>query len=304
MHRPGPDPRPTGTDRDPGSLTAVIDLHTHSTVSDGSDDPARIAELAAGAACSAVALTDHDSLAGIDAARKRADELGVTLVPGCEVSCVPVGSGGVHVLVYFVDDEGSALGTELGRLRQDRHQRNLALIDRLVALGVPVTYDQVVAVAGGEEGVGRPHFAEALVAVGAAESVDDAFERYLANGRLAYVPKGRLNPADVAQLALASGGVAVLAHPFSTGLEGVGLARFVGELAEAGFGGIEAVYGRYSPRQRQELGNLARRFDLVATGGSDYHGRTKPDLAVGTGRGDLKVHDGVLARLEARRPGA
>jgi hypothetical protein len=97
--------------------------------------------------------------------------------------------------------------------------------------------------------------------------------------------------------------VAVLAHPYSTGLEGPELARLVGELAGAGFAGIEATYGRYSPRQRQELGNLARRFDLVATGGSDYHGTIKPDLRVGTGQGDLKVPDSVLAELEARRPG-
>jgi predicted metal-dependent phosphoesterase TrpH len=280
----------------------VIDLHTHSTVSDGSDPPARIAELAAEAGCSAVALTDHDSFAGLGRAASRAQELGVTLVPGCEVSCLPVGSGGLHVLVYFVDDEDSPLGHELGELRVDRRRRNLALVERLAGLGVPVTYDQVVAIAGGEEGVGRPHFAVALVDAGAAESIDDAFDRYLGNGRPGYVPKGRLDAADVARLARASGGVAVLAHPYSTGLAGAELVQLVSRLAEAGFGGLESIYGRYSPRQRQELGNLARRFDLVATGGSDHHGTTKPDLAVGTGQGDLKVPDNVLSQLEERRP--
>jgi predicted metal-dependent phosphoesterase TrpH len=253
----------------------VIDLHTHSDVSDGSDPPERIPELAAEAGCSAVALTDHDSFAGLDAARRRAGEVGVRLVPGCEVSCRPVVTGGLHVLVYFVDDDGSELGAELERLRADRHVRNLALVDRLVALGAPVTYDQVVGLAGSEAGVGRPHFAAALVAEGLADSIDDAFERYLGNGRPAY----------------------------STGLVGAELAQLVAELADAGFGGIEAIYGRYSPRQRQELGNLARRFDLVATGGSDHHGTAKPDLTVGTGRGDLKVPDAVLTRLEERRPG-
>lgn len=143
-----------------------------------------------------------------------------------------------------------------------------------------------------------------LVAIGAAESIDDAFERYLANGRPGYVPKGRLTGPDVARLARASGGVAVLAHPYSTGLSGTELARLVEELAAAGFAGLEATYGRYSPRQRQDLGNLARRFDLVATGGSDHHGASKPDLTVGTGQGDLKVPDQVLARLEERRPDA
>jgi len=280
----------------------MIDLHTHSTVSDGSDAPERIPELGAEVGCSAVALTDHDSLAGIGRARRRAVELGITLVTGCEVSCRPVGSGGVHVLVYFVEDDGSELCGELIRLRGDRRRRNLALAERLVSLGIPITYEQVVEVAGGEEGVGRPHFAMAMVAAGAAESIDDAFDRYLTNNGPGFVRKARLSAAEVARLARASGGVAVLAHPYSTGLDGAGLAAVVGELAEAGFSGIEARYGRYSPRQRQALGNLARRFDLVATGGSDYHGTMKPDLAVGTGRGDLKVPDNVLGLLEARRP--
>jgi len=280
----------------------MIDLHTHSDVSDGSDPPERIPELAAEAGCRAVALTDHDSLAGIGRARRRADELGITLVPGCEVSCRPVGPGGMHVLVYFVEDEGSELCAELARLREDRRERNLALADRLAALGVPVTYAMVVAEAGSEEGVGRPHFASAMVAAGAADSIDDAFDRYLTRKSPAFVSKSRLDGADVARLARGAGGVAVLAHPFSTGLSGADLARMVGGLAEAGFSGIEARYGRYSPRQRQQLGNLARRFDLVATGGSDHHGAIKPDLRVGTGRGDLKVPDRVLADLEARRP--
>lgn len=280
----------------------MIDLHTHSDVSDGSDPPARIPELAAEAGCSAVALTDHDSLAGLGAARKRAEELGITFVPGCEVSCRPAGPGGMHVLVYFVEDDDSPLGVELVRLRADRRRRNIALADRLISLGIPITYEMVVAQAGSEAGVGRPHFAAAMVAVGAAASVDDAFEHTLANHRPGFVRKARLTAGDVARLALSSGGVAVLAHPYSMGLDGPGLARVVGELAAAGFAGIEAIYGRYSPRQRQQLGNLARRFDLVTTGGSDHHGTLKPDLSVGTGRGDLKVPDRVLGRLESRRP--
>jgi predicted metal-dependent phosphoesterase TrpH len=282
----------------------MIDLHTHSDVSDGSDPPERIPELAAEAGCSAVALTDHDSLAGIGPARRRAEELGITFVPGCEVSCRWAGSGGMHVLVYFVDDEASPLGEELVRLREDRRRRNLALTDRLIHLGIPVTYEMVVAEAGGEAGIGRPHFAAAMVAVGAANSIDDAFDRVLADRQPGFVPKARLSAEQVARLARDSGGVAVLAHPYSMGLDGADLARVVEDLATAGFGGIEAVYGRYSVRQRRQLGHLARRFDLVATGGSDHHGLTKPDVNVGTGQGDLKVPDRVLSQLQGRRPAA
>jgi predicted metal-dependent phosphoesterase TrpH len=280
----------------------VIDLHTHSTVSDGSESPEAIVEMAHGVGCSAVALTDHDSLAGLPRAGARAAELGIRLVPGCEVSCVPVATGGVHVLVYFVDDPTSPLGTELDRLREDRWSRNLALVERLNQLGIPVTLPMVAAHAGTEAGVGRPHFAQAMVDLGAVGSLDEAFDRYLANGGEAYVPKARLTVADVCRLARASGGVAVLAHPTTLGLDPGALADAVRDMAASGLGGLEAVYGRYPPRLRTDLGNLARRFGLVPTGGSDFHGATKPDLSVGTGTGDLKVLDRTLDRLEAVRP--
>ena len=282
----------------------MIDLHTHSLVSDGTDPPARIVELASEVGCSAVALTDHDSLEGLPAATRRADELGLTLVPGCEVSCVPLGTGGLHVLVYLVHDRDTRLGEELDRLRADRRTRNARLADRLVELGVPISYEDVVAEAGSEAGVGRPHFAAAMVKAGAVGSMDEAFDRYLANGRLAYVSKARVTASDVIDLARRSGGVAVIAHPLSNGLEWDELSATIGRLAAEGLAGIECTYGRYSPDERARLANLARRFGLVATGGSDYHGTHKPDLAVGTGTGDLRVPDRVLDQLVERAAAA
>ena len=166
----------------PVASRGVIDLHTHSDRSDGSETPERVVELAHEAGCSSVALTDHDTLGGLARAKVRADALGIRLVPGCEVSCVPIAGGGVHVLVYFVDDPGSPLGAELNRLRADRRARNQALADRLEQLGIPVTVEMAAAHAGTSAGVGRPHFAQAMVDVGAVGSVDEAFERYLANG--------------------------------------------------------------------------------------------------------------------------
>ncbi len=281
----------------------MIDLHTHSTCSDGTDPPERVAELAAGAGCSAVALTDHDTLAGLDAARQRAGELGIDLVPGCEVSCA-FGDGSAHVLVYFVEGAGGPLQEELARLRQDRVARNRRLAERLRELGLEVTYGELVAEASSEESLGRPHVAAVLVRHGAAESVPDAFDRWLAAGRPAHVPKARVQPAEVARLARASGGVAVLAHPLTLGLGPQALSAAVAELAASGFAGIEATYGRYTPDERAALAELARRHGLVATGGSDYHGTVKGDLAVGTGQGDLRVPDAVLDELEARRPAA
>jgi predicted metal-dependent phosphoesterase TrpH len=290
----------------------VIDLHTHSTVSDGSERPPRIVEMAAAAGCSAVALTDHDSLDGLAEARAAADRLGLTLVPGCEVSCrkPPAVAGGrpvagsVHVLVYFVEPGDGPLQDELVALRRDRAERNLRLRARLAELGAPVDYEAMVAEAGGEAGLGRPHFARALVRSGAADDIDDAFDRFLADGRAAYVPKSRLSAAEVARLATASGAVAVLAHPLTLGLDPSALERVVRELAEAGLGGLEAVYGRYTTDERRGLRRMAERCGLVATGGSDYHGTFKPDLEVGTGMGDLDVPDRALEELAARVPNA
>ena len=287
----------------------MIDLHTHSRVSDGSATPGRVVELAAEAGCSAMALTDHDSLAGLEEAGRVAARLGVRLVPGCEVSCrkpapppgAPRIEGSVHVLVYFVEPGEGPLQNELVKLRGDRAVRNKELAARLEELGTGITYEDVLAEAGDEGGIGRPHFARALVKAGAVEDIDDAFDRYLADGRPGYVPKARLDPPDVARLAHESGGVAVLAHPFSTGLSPQHLERMVAELAEGGLDGIEAVYSSYTPDQRSVLRRIASRNGLVATGGSDFHGSFKPGLLVGTGRGDLNVPDELLDSLEARR---
>jgi predicted metal-dependent phosphoesterase TrpH len=246
-------------------------------------------------------LTDHDTLAGLGAARQRAAEVGVDLVGGCEVSCAFSGAS-THVLVYFIDREEGALHDELAGLRADRIRRNRRLVELLAGLGIPITYEEAVAAASTEDSLGRPHFASLLVAKGVAESIPDAFDRWLAHGRPAFVPKARVSPAQIATMARATGGVCVLAHPFTLDLPPPELERAVGELAEAGFGGIEAHYANYRPEQRTALAELAARHDLVATGGSDYHGTVKPGLAVGTGRGDLKVPDEVLERLAARRP--
>jgi predicted metal-dependent phosphoesterase TrpH len=288
----------------------VIDLHTHSTISDGSEPPERICELAAAAGCSAVALTDHDSLAGLHLAAQAAERVGIRLVRGCEVSCtkppLPPGSGpisgSVHVLVYFVEDTPGPLQDELVALRADRTERNRRLGARLAELEVGIDYESVVAEAGREEGLGRPHFARALVRVGAADDIDSAFDRWLAEGRPAYVPKARITVTDVARLARASGAVAVLAHPLSLGLERRALAQLVAELAESGLCGLEALYAAYGADERKLLCDIAARAGLVATGGSDYHGSFKPELCVGTGFGDLAVPDGVLDALTARRP--
>lgn len=277
----------------------MIDLHTHSTVSDGSDPPERIPELAAAAGCRAVALTDHDRLDGLATAAARAAELGVEFVPGVEVSC-EVPSGTMHLLVYWVEAGPGPLQDALVGLQDERSARNRRMVARFAELGLPVTEDDLVAEAGGP-GIGRPHAAAVLVRKGVVGSVQEAFDVWLAKGRPAYVDKGRLGPGEAITLGRASGGVPVLAHPLSLGLEPGALEAAIREFAEAGLGGIEATYGRYSPEDRAGLVDLAGRTGLVATGGSDHHGTYKPDLQVGVGRGDLDVPDAALDALAGRR---
>ena len=278
----------------------MIDLHTHSVVSDGSDAPAAVVDLAARAGCTAVALTDHDRLDGIPEAAARGAEVGVRVVPGCELS-LRWEPGTMHLLVYFVEPGSEPLATELVRLQAARDTRNERMVQRLAEAGLPITMDEVLAESGGG-GVGRPHIAAVLVANGAATGIQDAFDRWLAKGRPGYVPKDRLAVADAVALAHASGGVTSLAHPLSLGVAPADLERTLGELADAGVTGVEAVYGRYRPEERAGLADLARRLGMVVTGGSDHHGTYKPDLTVGTGTGDLDVPDGALDALAARRP--
>jgi predicted metal-dependent phosphoesterase TrpH len=277
----------------------VIDLHTHSTVSDGSDPPERIPELAAANGCRAVALTDHDRLDGLDAAAARAAAVGVELVRGVEISCEHRGT--MHLLVYFLPAGEGPLQDELHRLQQARDDRNRRLADRLAVLGLPVTYEEIMAEAGGK-GAGRPHVASILVRKGVVGSIQEAFDVWLAKGRPAYLEKARLAPDVAVRLAVASGGVPVLAHPLSLDLSAESTSAVVAALAGFGLAGVEAWYGRYTPSDREGIAAVAAAHGLVATGGSDYHGRFKPDLQVGVGRGDLHVADGVLEELRDRIP--
>jgi len=282
------------------TIGLVIDLHLHSNCSDGSETPARVVELAAAAECSALALTDHDGLAGIAEARAKAESLGIGFVPGCEVSCV-FSPGTMHLLGYFVEPGEGPIQDQLTRLREERATRNERLVQKLKDLGLPVSFKQVRAVAGSSV-VGRPHFAAVLVANGAATSIQDAFDRVLAKGAPGYLPKARIDFASFITTARLSGAVAVLAHPLSLGLDPARLEGVLADLAEAGLAGLECYYSRYSPEERRGLAELAKRHGLVATGGSDFHGKFKPDIFVGVGTGDLDVPDSALSELLDRKP--
>ncbi len=275
-----------------------IDLHLHSRWSDGSDDPARLVDLAVAAGLSAMALTDHDNFDGITDARAAAAGR-IEFVPGVELS-IEWGVGGLHLLGWWVEP-GSPLDLGLVDIRSGREERNLEVIAALNSLGYPVTYERVLQIS--EKGVtGRPHIAQALVEIGAVATEAEAFDRLLTTGAPAYRDRKRLTMELAVSLIRESGGVAAVAHPHTVASSADGFSAAFARFAESGVAGVECWYPEYSREQREAMARMAARHGLVPTGGSDYHGAHKPDLAVGTGRGDLAVPDRVLEELAARRP--
>lgn len=275
-----------------------IDLHCHSTASDGTDAPEALAALAKRAGLRAFALTDHDTLAGLDAAKRAADALDVEFVGGVELSA-RVRQGEMHLLGYFLEDDHPGVRAALANLRRGRQERIERTVGILARVGAPVTLDAVMRhVAGGSPG--RPHVARALVDAGHVATVQEAFDRFLATGRPAYVPRAEMTPAECIGLVRKAGGVSVLAHPFTLPREE--LPGIVADLATRGLSGLEVEYPRHDAAFRQELATLASAHDLVATGGSDYHGAVKPGIELGTGAGgNVSVPYAALEELRTRR---
>lgn len=275
----------------------MIDLHTHSRISDGSDPPQTVVDLAHREGCTHLALTDHDALDGIAAARSRAGELGIGFIAGVEISCSFKTT--FHLLVYYLEPGEGPLQDKLLDLQRARDERNRALAAKLAQAGFPITWEELEAEAGGPN-LGRPHFAALLVRKGAVESIQEAFDRFLAKGRPFYVPKAQLQPKEAIKLASASGGLAVMAHPLTLGLESAQLSGLLAELSGYGLVGLESYYSRYRTGEREELVKMARSHSLVATGGSDYHGTYKPGIEIATGEGDLEVPSEVIDELQGR----
>jgi predicted metal-dependent phosphoesterase TrpH len=245
-----------------------IDLHVHSSASDGSDPPAEVMRRARDAALDIVALTDHDTVAGVPAARDALPP-GLTLIEGMELSC-RIDDDSLHLLAYQFDSRNLELATETMRIRDDRVYRARAMVDKLGQLGTGVTWDDVMAIAG-EAVVGRPHIARALAGAGVVPTPADAFTPdWIADGGRAYVGKYAPDPERAVELVRAAGGVAVLAHPRSPGYEVAD--EVLARLAAVGLAGVEIFHPDHDHTKRARLISLASDLGLVATGGSDDHG--------------------------------
>lgn len=273
-----------------------IDLHLHTTHSDGSLAPSEVLKLAKNAGVTALAITDHDITSAIPEAMAAGQELGIEVIPGVEISSFD-GRSELHILGYFLDWQDPVLNDRMTTLRASRHRRNPLIIDRLRAAGLDVTYEEVRALAG-TESVGRPHIAQLLMRKKYVSSAKEAFDRYLAEGRPAYVARELPVPAEAIAWIREANGLAVLAHPTWVKDSGDGLASCVTALKEAGLDGVEVHYSTHSKSQTTSYLELAQRLNLLVTGGSDFHGITKPDIEVGYGRGDLKVNPRLLEPLK------
>ena len=282
-------------------MTAEVDLHLHSRASDGTDSPGDVIEQAAALGLKAVALVDHDTLAGTEEARQAASRLRIRLIPGTELS-VDWPLGRMHMLVYFLEPGPGPLQDRLAWLRDGRNRRNLLIVAKLRDLGYDITLEQVVAQARGDS-VGRPHIADALVDAGYVESRSEAFVELLRDGGSAYVERDRFEAREAIELARDSGAVPVIAHPYTIGLNREDYAATFEGLTRAGLGGIEAHHADHPPELRVHLASIASDLGIVATGGSDYHGTGRPGVEIGIGRGDLAIAAAVVDALDGARTG-
>lgn len=265
---------------------------------------------AAKADLTAIAVTDHDNDSGCDEAVAVGLELGIEVVRGVEISCdvesltaagyEPSSRPTMHLLGYFIPAGPNPVSDSLADLQYHRANRNRLMVERLNELGVPITFEEVENEAGGPGAqIGRPHFAAVLVRHGTVPDYQSAFDDYLAKGAKAYLARKLYSPQEAIGLMVSAGVVPVLAHPFTLNLGSADLERFVAELAESGLRGIEGFHGDMALEDQQPYRELARRYDLIVSGGSDYHGDMRPDRKMPGGKHDVVVPPEVLEELRA-----
>ncbi len=272
----------------------LVDLHTHSICSDGTLTPVDLVREASRRGLSFLALTDHDTVEGLPEAIAEGNRLGITIIPGTELSAERNGRE-AHILGYYIDTENDEFIRELDVFAQMRPVRIELMVEKLRALGLDIDHDRVREIAGPGT-IGRPHVARALIEKSYATDIADAFNTYLSAGRPGYVPRQKITPEEAIGLISRAGGVPVLAHPFSTRAVEESLADFV----PIGLKGLEAYYGEYTHEQREELRQVAERWNLIPTGGSDYHG---PGVREGRDLGGPFVPIDSVERLMAAAGG-
>ena len=276
--------------------SGLIDMHVHTTASDGTKTPREMVFFARESGLKAAAITDHDTIEGVAEALAAGEEAGIEVVPGVEISVDYPGE--MHILGYYVDYTNRKLLEGLGLLRAYRDRRNPMMIEKLRQMGFDISMAEVAGAADGKV-VGRPHFAAVMVEKGYVSDYQEAFEKYLGAGQPAYIKKERLTPREGIEMIMSAGGIPVLAHPKYVKIkDDNGLAELIRQLMGYGLKGIEVFYTTHAREETRKFLNLAERCGLFVTGGTDYHGANKPDIQIGRGRGGLAIPYGLLAKIK------
>lgn len=270
----------------------------HSLFSDGSDTPEQLIDLAVANGVAAVALTDHDTIKGVARFTQAAEQAGIEAIPGVEIS-TSAAAADMHMLGYFMNSSDRMLAQQLDWIRSARQARNEEILHNLHKLGLPLTWPEIRSFAG-DDVIGRPHFARAMVERGYCKNTREAFSLYLARGRPGYARRRTLVAEEAIEIIRGAGGVAVLAHPFTLGLNDLDLSDLLRVLRGHGLGGMEIYYPQHSAAQVRTYLQMADKHDLVPSGGTDYHGSLTPDLTPGRGFGTLSVPDELVERLRDR----
>lgn len=276
----------------------LIDLHTHSLMSDGAQTPADVIRTAHAAGLSAVALSDHDNVDGVRQAMAEGEKLGIEVVPAVELSAQV--DTELHILGYFIDPENKRLQEAMAYALVVRDQRQEETCRKLNEQGFQITMDELREEAHGNPVLCRAHFAQIMVRKGYAESVQDCFKKYLSVGCYAYSNKQALLPHEAVSLIHEAGGIAVAAHLHLIKMEDAPLKEFLRSLIPHGLDGVEGYYTDYTPDMEQRYRAMAKELGLVLSGGTDYHGANKPHISIGRGRGGLEIPYSVLEGLKAR----
>jgi predicted metal-dependent phosphoesterase TrpH len=272
---------------------AGIDLHIHSTASDGTFSPAEILALAQNLNLAAIAITDHDTINGSKEALGIGVPSSLKFLTGVEISASPPPSfpysGSFHILGYSIKIDDPLLNKTLAALQEARKNRNPGIIDRLNSMGFAISMDELLnEISGGQ--LGRPHIARLMVKKGYVESIKEAFDKYLGKGKPAYVDKYRINCSSAIEIILGAGGIPVIAHPFLLNPRDVAdIEDLIIMLKKMGLKGIEVYYPEHSPHVISQLADMANTHELLMTGGTDFHGSLKPEIKMGSGKGDFFV---------------
>ena len=279
----------------------IVDLHTHSTCSDGTCSPEELVAMAKKIGLSAIALTDHDTIDGLPAFQSAGKAYDIETISGIEFAALwaQYHRPEIHIVGLGFDPSHPALLERMGEIRQSRDIRNQKMCEKLTSVGLPVTLEEVTANAGGDI-ITRAHFANVLLQKGYIKKKEDAFSRYISPGLPGYVEREFLTPQLCIRTIKEAGGAAILAHPTLYGLDGGQLESLCGELLSYGLDGIECQYSTFSPRETKEITALAEKLGLLPSGGSDFHGKNKPLIHLGSGKGNLAVPYAFWAALKRR----